>query len=81
MLRCRLDETSFASTVYDAETYDDLPTYTWNESLDLDSFVREIDLGNDRLFGCLRTAICEKLGIDFRLQGCKVQRRLLVLKS
>ncbi len=72
IIHCRLDKTSFTSLAYDPESYDDLPTYSWDEDLDLDSFAKEIDLGNDNLFGFLRILICGKLGINVRQGGCEL---------
>ena len=73
MFRSRLDEDSFASTVYDPDTYDDLPTYQWDETLNLDRFAQAIDDSNNRLFGRLKVAICHKLSIGFRSAGCESQ--------
>ena len=81
IIRCRLDMTRFASLAYDPESYDDLPSYLWNEDLDLDSFAREIVSGNDELFGSLEFALSDRLGIDLRRSGCEFHSTLFLLKS
>ena len=60
-----------ASLVYDPETYDDFPTYEWNARFNIDDFARIIEEHNDDLWAHMKLAICGKLGIPFRMGGCK----------
>ncbi|KAI9759755.1 MAG: hypothetical protein M4579_002140 [Chaenotheca gracillima] len=63
-----LDRKSSASTEYDMEGYDDLPSYSWGESFNVDAFAQEIEQYNDSLFSVLRLAICNRIGV-FRQTG------------
>lgn len=72
IIHCRLDVESFASLTYDPESYDDMPTYSWDKYLNLDDFARQIDSYNDNLFHALKQAICQKLGINERRGGCEL---------
>lgn len=62
---------SQTSMVYDADTYDDIPTYVWNENFSVDELESAILRYNDRLWTLVRTSICAKLGIPTRMTGCK----------
>ena len=62
---------SQASMVYDPETYDDIPTYVWDENFRIDDFMLTIDSYNNNLWTNVRMAICEKLGIFPRMTGCE----------
>ena len=66
-----LDRIELTSTVYDPDTYDDTPQYVWDEGFRADVFARRIDTDNDKLFGDLRRAICDKLQIPYQQSGCK----------
>ena len=67
-----LDATgSSVSMEYDPLTYDDLPTYTWDENFRLDDFERTIEWYNNNLWSNVQSAICEKLGIPLRMTGCE----------
>ena len=56
---------------YDPETYDDIPTYEWNEDFRVDDLKRTIEFYNDSLWFHVRVAICGKLGIPMRDTGCE----------
>ena len=68
----RLDMQMTTSLMYDPDTYDDIPTYQWDERFSIDSFARTIDRYNDELWYTVRRAICGKLGIPFKHGGCKL---------
>lgn len=60
-----------SSMAYDPDTYDDIPTYEWDENFDVGNFERTILQYNDRLWTLVRQAICTKLSIPIRMTGCK----------
>ena len=60
-----------ASSIYDSETYDDFPTYVWNENFDVYQFSEDIDNCNSSSWDKVKGAICTKLRIPSRLAGCK----------
>ena len=60
------------SFINHTETYDDNPTYQWDERFSIDSFAQDIDTYNDELWYNVRIAICGKLGIPLRNGGCKL---------
>ena len=62
---------SQTSMAYDPETYDDIPTYVWDEDFRTDDFERTIESYNNGLWGKVRKAICRKLGIPIRINGCE----------
>lgn len=62
---------SHTSRSYYPETYDDIPTYVWDESFRVDDFERTIESYNNGLWARVRTAICAKLGIPTRTIGCE----------
>jgi len=65
-----------ASLTYDPDTYDDVPTYEWNQKFNPGSFSRVIQVYNDELWQMVKEAICEKLGITpARTGGCKCTPR------
>ena len=66
-----MNRSQLASTVYDADTYDDSPQYNWGAGFKVEDFAKEIDDHNGKLFGDLRQAICDRLGIGFQRSGCK----------
>ena len=67
-----LDRYSQSSMLYDLESYDDNPTYVWDESFRIDDFERTIEsYNNASLWADVRIAICEKLGIPTRMSGCE----------
>lgn len=66
-----LDQNFAHRCCYEVEIYDDIPIYTWDENFSIDEFERTIEESNNHLWACVRTAICEKLGIPVRLSGCK----------
>lgn len=67
-----LDPLDFqTSMAYDPETYDDIPTYVWDENFRIDDLERAIESYNDGLWLNVRVAICGKLGIPTRITGCE----------
>lgn len=62
---------SQTSMAYDPETYDDIPTYVWDEDFRIDDFERTIESYNNCLWAKVRKAICGKLGIPTRMTGCE----------
>ena len=67
-----LDRYSQSSMLYDLESYDDNPTYVWDESFRVGDFERTIEsYNNASLWADVRIAICEKLGIPTRMSGCE----------
>lgn len=62
---------SLTSMMYDPQTYDDIPIYLWDESFSLDDFEVMIEVHNDNLWRNVRMAICGKLGIPPRMNGCE----------
>ena len=50
---------------------DDSPTYVWDENFSIDGFERTIEIYNDNLWRNVRMAICGKLGIPTRMNGCE----------
>ncbi|CAF9940224.1 MAG: hypothetical protein ALECFALPRED_008485 [Alectoria fallacina] len=60
---------SQTSMAYDPETYDDIPTYVWDEDFRIDDFERTIESYNNGLWANVRKAICGKLGIPTRING------------
>ena len=60
-----------ASVVYDADTYDDIPTYVWDENFSANELENAILRYNDNLWTLVRESICAKLGIPARMTGCK----------
>lgn len=62
---------SQTSMAYDPETYDDIPTYVWDEDFRIDDFERTIESYNNGLWANVRKAICGKLGIPTRINGCE----------
>lgn len=67
-LDARNSQTSMA---YDPETYDDIPSYVWDETFRIDDFENTIESYNDSLWANVQTAICGKLGIPTRRNGCE----------
>jgi len=64
--------TETASLVYDPDTYDDIPTYDWNERFDPANFSITINIHNNALWQVVREAICGKLGIvPTPMDGCE----------
>ena len=59
------------SMTYDPITYDDIPTYVWDEDFRIDDFEQTIEWYNNILWANVQTAICGKLGIPTRATGCK----------
>ena len=67
-----LDRYSQSSMLYDLESYDDNPTYVWDEGFRTDDFERTIESYNHAsLWADVRIAICGKLGIPTRMSGCE----------
>ncbi|KAI9842648.1 MAG: hypothetical protein M1837_007015 [Sclerophora amabilis] len=64
-----LDRTSVSSTMYDLDTYDDLPGYRWDEDFKTDDFIREIENHHHELFYRQRSIICSRLNIGLRQSG------------
>ena len=64
-----LDKSS--SIGYDPDTYDDFPSYVWDENFRIDNLERTIESCNNGLWGSVQMAICGKLGIPFRPTGCE----------
>ena len=62
---------SQSSVAYDPSTYDDVPTYVWDENFNLDDFELTIEEYNNRLWANVQKAICSKLGVPMRMSGCK----------
>ena len=54
------------------ETYDDTPTYTWDENFSIRDLELTIETSNDELWANAQNAICGKLGIPTRTTGCKL---------
>ena len=65
------DQYSQTSMAYDPETYDDNPTYEWDEFFRIDDFEQRIESYNNHLWANIQTTICGKLGIPTRWQGCE----------
>lgn len=59
------------SMVYDLETYDDISTYVWDENFRIVDLERSIGAYNDKLWSNVKVAICAKLGIPPRTNGCE----------
>ena len=67
-----LDDLNRPATMdYDGESYDDLPTYSWDENFKIDALERKIESCNNDLWGNVQKAICRKLGIAARTSGCE----------
>ena len=64
-----LDPYGFASTVYDAETYDDLPTYHWGPAFAIQDFEKDIETTNGDYWNNVKAAICRKLNIPVVFAG------------
>lgn len=62
---------SQAEKEYDPETYDDTPTYAWDENFRIDDLECTIESYNNSLWANVQMAICGKLGISTRVQGCE----------
>lgn len=62
---------STTSMEYDAETYDDIPYYQWDENFRTGDLESSIELYNNILWAKVRAAICGKLGIPTRNNGCE----------
>ena len=65
------DPYSQTSMAYDPATYDDNPTYVWDESFRVDDFELRIESYNNHLWANVQTTICGRLGIPTRWQGCE----------
>ena len=59
------------SIAYDPDTYDNVPTYVWDENFSVDELESTIVHYNDRLWALVRATICGKLGIPTRMTGCE----------
>ncbi|KAL9126622.1 MAG: hypothetical protein Q9217_004360 [Psora testacea] len=64
-----LQPESLASTIYDGETYDDLPNYEWSPTFSVDQFAQDIEEANTGYWTNVKTAICKKLNIPVVLAG------------
>lgn len=58
-----------ASMVYDPQSYDDIPIYTWDETFNTDTLAHNIDACNDLIWLYVKDAICGKLAIPYRPGG------------
>ena len=67
----RLDLSSFSSTVYDPNGYDDVPEYKWDNNFSAKMFAEAIDEHNNTLFENLKHSVCQNLGIGYQRTGCK----------
>ena len=64
-----MDQT--AALAYDPESYDDIPTYVWNENFDIQRFEDTIEQSNNDIWSNFKRALCGKLGVPIRTSGCK----------
>ena len=64
-----MDQTAALS--YDPSSYDDIPTYVWNQNFDTRRFEDTIEQCNNDIWSLLKGAICDKLGVPARMSGCK----------
>ncbi|KAI9876534.1 MAG: hypothetical protein M1830_006297 [Pleopsidium flavum] len=64
-----LDMSSFSSTVYDGDEYDDVPEYKWDSTFDAGAFARQIERHNDTLFENLKHVVCQRLQLQFQRTG------------
>ncbi len=62
---------SFSSTVYDEDEYNDVPEYKWDNTFDALAFAREIEQHNNTLFENLKQGVCEQLQLPLQRTGCK----------
>lgn len=62
---------SQTSMAYEPATYNDNPTYVWDETFRIDTFEQMIELYNNHLWANVQMAICGKLGIPVRPNGCE----------
>lgn len=62
---------SQTSIAYDADTYDHIPTYVWDEEFRIHELEGAIEHYNNILWANVRAAICGKLGIPTRVNGCE----------
>ncbi|KAL9632676.1 MAG: hypothetical protein Q9164_005168 [Protoblastenia rupestris] len=58
-----LESDSLASTIYDAQAYDDLPTYKWGPQFSATQFGKAIDNANSGYWISTRAALCARLNI------------------
>jgi len=54
---------------HDTCTYDEYPSYSWNENFDIDQFAQALDHSNTSHWDKVKSAICRKLGIPETLGG------------
>ena len=69
MADATLERDNFASTRYDDDIYDDLPTYTWGPQFSLFEFDLEIENANLEYWTSTKAAICRKLSLPTALSG------------
>ena len=64
-----LAKQQLVNPTYDADSYDEMPQYKWNENFSADSFGIAIETANAGYWNNTKAVVCQRVGMPFTYSG------------